>query len=79
MAPCQHQHIASCSLTAPPCLFRKYHIMHYQPITNSKLLHHGVAYSCNPSKAAKVLNMTSMGPFDRIKTDMLCEQFYMVC
>eukprot|EP00878_Enallax_costatus_P003205 GHUV01003406.1.p1 GENE.GHUV01003406.1~~GHUV01003406.1.p1 ORF type:complete len:494 (+),score=127.29 GHUV01003406.1:164-1645(+) len=57
---------------------KKYHILHYQPINNHKMLHHGVAYSCTPSNAAKVLNMTNMGPFDRVKTDMLCEQFYML-
>jgi hypothetical protein len=57
---------------------KKYHIVHYEPITNSKLLHHGVAYSCGAGNAAEALKLTNKGPFDRFKIDMLCEQFYML-
>jgi DOMON domain/Copper type II ascorbate-dependent monooxygenase, N-terminal domain len=56
----------------------KYHIVRYEPIVRSPHLHHGVLYSCPPEAAAKVLAMPSMGPFDRFKEGMLCENFYMV-
>uniref|UniRef100_A0A383VM64 DOMON domain-containing protein n=1 Tax=Tetradesmus obliquus TaxID=3088 RepID=A0A383VM64_TETOB len=57
---------------------KKYHILRYEPITNSQLLHHGVAYSCDAKAAAAVKAMKSLGPFDRFKHDMQCEQFYML-
>jgi hypothetical protein len=48
-----------------PCCCRKYHILRYEPITNSPLLHHGVAYTCDAKAAAAVKALKSMGPFDR--------------
>lgn len=63
-------------LSFMPC--RKYHIIKYEVVANSPLLHHGVAYSCDATKAAAVRKLPSMGPYDRFKHDMLCEQFYMV-
>lgn len=51
------------------CCCRKYHILRYEPITNSQLLHHGVAYSCDAKAAAAVKAMKSLGPFDRCADD----------
>jgi hypothetical protein len=42
------------------------------------MLHHGVAYACGPSDVPKVEALSSMGPYDRLKQGMLCEQFFMV-
>jgi hypothetical protein len=47
------------------CYCRKYHILRYEPIANSPLLHHGVAYTCDAKAAAAVKALKSMGPFDR--------------
>ncbi|KAF6259531.1 PHM/PNGase F domain-containing protein [Scenedesmus sp. NREL 46B-D3] len=57
---------------------KKYHILRYEPITQSPLLHHGVAYSCDAKAAAAVKALKSMGPFNRFKHDMECEQFFML-
>jgi hypothetical protein len=59
-------------------LCRKYHILQYEPVVSHPMLHHGVAYSCGPSDVPKVEALPSMGPFDRFKQGMLCEQFFMV-
>lgn len=45
---------------------------------NHPMLHHGVAYACLPSDEAAVEALTSLGPYDRLKQGMLCEQFFMV-
>jgi hypothetical protein len=42
------------------------------------MLHHGVAYACGPSDVPNVEALPSMGPYDRLKQGMLCEQFFMV-
>eukprot|EP00775_Hariotina_reticulata_P006322 gene6322-6557_t len=57
---------------------RKYHIVKYEPIGRSPQLHHGVAYTCAPNQNAKVEALKSLGPFDRFKEGMICEQFYML-
>lgn len=57
---------------------RKYHIIKYEPIAHSPLLHHGVAYSCTANQSVAVGALPNLGPYDRFKTKMLCEQFYMV-
>lgn len=44
----------------------------------SPMLHHGVAYSCLKSDEAKVEALPNLGPYDRLKQGMLCEQFFMV-
>jgi hypothetical protein len=44
------------------CCCRKYHILRYEPISNSPLLHHGVAYTCDAKAAAAVKALKSMGP-----------------
>jgi hypothetical protein len=57
---------------------RKYHILKYEPVVNHPMLHHGVAYSCLSSDEAKVEALPNLGPYDRLKQGMLCEQFFMV-
>lgn len=42
------------------------------------MLHHGVAYACLPSDTPAVEALPSLGPYDRLKQGMLCEQFFMV-
>lgn len=42
------------------------------------MLHHGVAYNCLPSDESAVEALPNMGPYDRLKQGMLCEQFFMV-
>lgn len=62
----------------PHSVCRKRHIVKYEPIGRTAQLHHGVAYTCSPDKNSKVAALKSLGPFNRFKTDMLCEQFYML-
>jgi hypothetical protein len=57
---------------------RKYHIVRYETLVGSKLLHHGVAYSCPDSVAANVTRLPSKGPYDEVETPSLCQQYYMV-
>ncbi len=60
------------------CLCRKYHILQYEPVVNHPMLHHGVGYACSPSDVPKVEALPNLGPYDRLKQGMLCEQFFMV-
>jgi hypothetical protein len=58
---------------------RKYHILRYEVVANSPMLHHGVAYACTPSDEPKVAALgANLGPYDRFGQGMLCESFMMV-
>lgn len=65
---------------ANPCAApgRKFHIIKYEPIVNSPILHHGVVYNCLPSDELAVEALPNLGPYNGLKQGMLCEQFFMV-
>ena len=83
--PPRHNQMFECLITSPSqgtavvvptC--RKYHIIKYEPIVNHRMLHHGVAYSCLRSDETAVEALPNLGPYNRLKQGMLCEQFFMV-
>ncbi|KAF8072698.1 moxd1 [Scenedesmus sp. PABB004] len=63
---------------------REYHVLRYEPIVGSPLLHHGVLYSCAAGRAADgvaaALAAGARGPYDRFSPNftMACENFYML-
>eukprot|EP00877_Chromochloris_zofingiensis_P002773 jgi/Chrzof1/12497/Cz06g36130.t1 len=56
---------------------RKYHIIRYQSVMNTPLMHHVVVYGCSARAVAAIALLNSTGPFDEKDITMECSEFYM--
>eukprot|EP00775_Hariotina_reticulata_P010022 gene10022-10177_t len=57
---------------------KKYHIVRYEALQGSNLLHHSILYSCDESSAANVTRLPSKDPFNEGESPSLCQQFYLM-
>jgi len=56
---------------------KKYHIVKWETVKGSNLLHHCLSYACGGIEAANVTQLPSKGPFDGFESTRLCHKGYM--